>query len=326
MLTGKSFALLMVLLNPAIGLAATPNPGTAYPVRPVRLIVPYAPGGSSDIIARLYAQRLTETMGQTLVVDNRPGAGGVIGTELLAKSTADGYTILLQDMPHTINPAVYGKVPYDPVRDFEPITLVARAPQWLFVNPAVPAKTIGELVALAKTKPGNLRIGSAGNGSGTHLMAELLMRGAGIDLTHVPYKGAGPAVTATVGGEMNAVFTSMPAAISFVQSGRLRAIGVTTAKRQPAYPDVPTFEESGVRNMVLHHWFGVLGPAGLPKAVISKLHDELARAANDPSIVERYRVLMLDPAITTPAEFRALIEADLARWGKVVRDAGIKAQ
>ena len=322
----RAFALLLFLALPAAAQTTALKAAPAYPVKPIRLIVPYAPGGSSDIIARLYAQRLTATMGQTFVVDNRPGAGGMIGTELLARSSADGYTLLLQDMPHTINPAVYGKVPYDPVRDFEPITLVARAPQWLFVFPGVPAKTIGELVAIAKSQPGNLRIGSAGNGSGTHLMAELLMRGAGIDLTHVPYKGAGPAVTATVGGEMNAVFTSMPAAISFVQSGRLRAIGVTTAKRQASYPDVPTFEESGVRNMVLHHWFGVLGPAGLPRPVIARLHAEFSRAVGEPAIVERYKSLMLDPATTTPEAFRALIESDLARWGRVVREAGITAQ
>jgi tripartite-type tricarboxylate transporter receptor subunit TctC len=308
----------------AISDAAAQTPG--YPRKPIRLIVPYAPGGSSDIIARLYSQRLGETMGQTFVVDNRPGAGGTIGTDLMAKSTPDGYTLLLQDMPHTINPAVYGKVPYDPIRDFEPVTLVARAPQWLFVHPAVPAKTVSEFVTLAKSQPGNLKIGSAGNGSGTHLMAELLMRGAGIQLNHVPYKGAGPAVSATVGGEMNAVFTSMPAAVSFVQSGRLRPLGVTTPKRHPSHPEVPTFEESGVRGMVLTHWFGVLGPAGLPKPVLARVHDEFVAAASHPAIVERYKGLMLDVATTSPQEFRALIESDLARWGKVVREAGIKAQ
>jgi tripartite-type tricarboxylate transporter receptor subunit TctC len=300
--------------------------GPEYPHRPVRLIVPYAPGGSSDIIARVFSQRLSETMGQTFVVDNRPGAGGMIGTSLLAKSIPDGYTLILQDMPHTINPAVYGTVPYDPVRDFTPITLVARAPQWLFVFPGVPAATVAELVAFAKAQPGTLKIGSAGNGSGTHLMAELLMRHAGINLNHVPYKGAGPAVSATVAGEMNAVFTSMPAAISFVQSGRLRPIGVTTAKRQPSHPEVPTFEESGVRNMVIHHWFGVLAPAGVVKPTLARLHDEFTRAVNHPAIVERYKTLILEPATTTPSEFRALIESDLARWGKVVKEAGIKAE
>lgn len=185
---------------------------------------------------------------------------------------------------------------------------------------------MAELVALAKAQPGSLKIGSAGNGSGTHLMAELLMRGAGINMTHVPYKGAGPAVTATVGGEMNAVFTSMPAAIAFVQSGRLRPIGVTTAKRQASHPEVPTFAESGVPQMVLTHWFGVLAPAGLPRPIVTRLHQELTSAASYPAIVERYKVLMLDPATSTPEEFHALIESDLARWGKVVREAGIKVQ
>jgi tripartite-type tricarboxylate transporter receptor subunit TctC len=296
-----------------------------YPVKPIRLIVPYAAGGSSDIIARLYGQRLSETLGQNFVVDDRPGAGGVVGTDILAKSPADGYSLILQDMPHTINPAVYGKVPYDPVKDFTPLTLVARAPQWLFLNPAVPAKTTRELIALAKAQPGKLKIGSAGNGSGTHLMAELFTRGAGVDITHVPYKGAGPAVTATVGGEMDMVFTSMPAAVAFVQSGRLRPVGVTTAQRHPSHPEVPTFEESGVPNMVLHHWFGVLAPAGLASPIRDRLTHEFTAAAGYPAIVERYRVLILEPATTTPDEFRRLIETDLARWGKVVREAGIKA-
>lgn len=309
----------------ALAVAALPAGAQDYPIKPVRLIVPYAAGGSSDIIARLYGQRLSETLGQTFVVDNRPGAGGMIGTDILAKSPPDGYSLILQDMPHTINPAVYGKVPYDPVKDFTPITLVARAPQWLFVYPAIPAKTVKEFIALAKAQPGSLKIGSAGNGSGTHLMAELFMRGGGIELTHVPYKGAGPAVTAAVGGEMNAVFTSMPAAVTFVQAGRLRPVGVTTAKRHPSHPEVPTFEESGVPNMVLHHWFGVLAPAGLAKPVKAKLLREFTAAVSYPAIVERYRALILEPATATPEEFRKLIETDLARWGKVVREAGIKA-
>ena len=301
-------------------------PAHAYPDKPVRFIVPYAAGGSSDILARLYGQRLGEMLGQTFVVDNRPGAGGMLGTDILSKCAPDGYSLMLQDMPHTINPAVYGKIPYDPVRDFTPITLVARAPQWLFVYPGATAKTVAELVALAKAQPGNLKIGSAGNGSGTHLMAELFMRGAGVTLNHVPYKGAGPAVTATVAGEMNMVFTSMPAAVAFVQAGRLRPVGVTTAKRHPSHPEVPTFEESGVANMVLTHWFGVLAPAGLPKPVMEILYREFTAAVNHPSIIERYKTLVIDAATLTPVEFRELIVSDLARWTKVVKEANIKAQ
>jgi tripartite-type tricarboxylate transporter receptor subunit TctC len=318
---GLSFLSAVVLAFLASGAGAQ-----NYPNKPVRFIVPYAAGGSSDIIARLYGQRLSETLGQNFVVDNRPGAGGMVGTDILAKSPPDGYSLILQDMPHTINPAVYGKVPYDPIKDFTTLTLVARAPQWLFLNPAVPAKSARELIALAKAQPGKFRIGSAGNGSGTHLMAELLMRGAGVDLTHVPYKGAGPAVTATVGGEMNMVFTSMPAAVAFVQSGRLRPVGVTTAQRHPSHPEVPTFEESGVPNMVLHHWFGVLAPARLPLPIRDQLTREFTVAASHPAILERYRALILEPATTTPEAFRKLIESDLVRWGKIVREAGIKAQ
>jgi len=306
-------------------LAIVPAAAQDYPAKPVRFIVPYAPGGSSDILARLFAQRFSETMGQTFVVDNRPGAGGMMGTAILARAPGDGHTLILQDMPHTINPAVHGKVPYDPLLDFTPITLVARAPQWLFVHPGNAARTVDDLVKQAKAQPGQYKIGSAGNGSGTHLMAELLMRGAGIELTHVPYKGAGPAVAATVAGEMNAVFTSMPAAISFVQSGRLRPIGVTTSKRHSAQPDVPTFAESGIASMTLFHWFGVLAPAKLPKPQLVRLGAEITAAVNHPPIQERYKAMLIEPATASPEEFRALIKSDLQRWQKVVKEAGIKA-
>lgn len=297
-----------------------------YPNKPIRFIVPYAPGGSSDILARLFGQRLSETMGQPFVVDNRAGAGSMIGTELGAKAPADGYTIILSDMPHTINPAVYAKVPYDPVRDFTPVTLLARAPMWLFVNPSVPAKSVGEFVALAKSQPAKWTIGSGGNGSGTHLLAELLQRGGNVQLTHVPFKGAGPSIAAVVGGEIHSSFTSMPAAVAFVQSGRLRPVGVSTAKRHPAQPEVPTFAESGITNMTLFHWFGVLAPAGLPKPVLARLNREFVNAVNHPPIQERYKGMLIEPATMTPDEFRALIESDLKRWGKVVKEARITAQ
>lgn len=308
-----------------LALTAATAMAESYPDKPIRLIVPYAPGGSSDILARLLGQRLSETMGQPFVVDNRAGAGSMIGTALTAKSPADGYTLILSDMPHTINPAVYSKVPYDPVGDFTPVTLVARAPTWLFLNPTVPAKTVSEFVALAKNQPGKLAIGSAGNGSGTHLVAELLQRGAGIQLTHVPFKGAGPSIAAVVAGEIQASFTSMPAALPFVQSGRLRPVGVSSAKRNPAQPDVPTFQESGIPGLTLFHWFGVLAPAGLSKPVLAKLNQQIAAAVNFPATQERYKTMLIEPATSSPAEFRALIVSDLQRWGKVVKEAGIKA-
>ena len=306
--------------------AVYPAAAQDYPNKPIRFIVPYAPGGSSDILARLFGQRLSETMGQPFVVDNRAGAGSMIGTELGAKAPADGYTIILSDMPHTINPAVYAKVPYDPVRDFTPVTLLARAPMWLFVNPSVPAKTVGEFVALAKSQPAKWTIGSGGNGSGTHLLAELLQRGGNVQLTHVPFKGAGPSVAAVVGGEIHSSFTSMPAAVTFVQSGRLRPVGVSTAKRHPAQPEVPTFAESGISNMTLFHWFGVLAPAGLPRPVLARLNREFVNAVNHPPIQERYKGMLIEPATMSPEEFRALIESDLKRWGKVVKEARITVQ
>lgn len=308
-----------------LALTAATAMAEGYPDKPIRLIVPYAPGGSSDILARLLGQRLGETMGQPFVVDNRAGAGSMIGTALTAKAPADGYTLILSDMPHTINPAVYSKVPYDPVGDFTPVTLVARAPTWLFLNPSVPAKTVSEFVALAKSQPGKLAIGSAGNGSGTHLVAELLQRGAGIQLTHVPFKGAGPSIAAVVAGEIQASFTSMPAALPFVQSGRLRPVGVSSAKRNPAQPDVPTFQESGIPGLTLFHWFGVLAPAGLPKPVLAKLNQQIAAAVNLPATQERYKTMLIEPATSSSAEFRVLIESDLQRWGRVVKEAGIKA-
>lgn len=308
-----------------LALTAATAMAEGYPDKPIRLIVPYAPGGSSDILARLLGQRLGETMGQPFVVDNRAGAGSMIGTALTAKAPADGYTLILSDMPHTINPAVYSKVPYDPVGDFTPVTLVARAPTWLFLNPSVPAKTVSEFVTLAKSQPGKLAIGSAGNGSGTHLVAELLQRGAGIQLTHVPFKGAGPSIAAVVAGEIQASFTSMPAALPFVQSGRLRPVGVSSAKRNPAQPDVPTFQESGIPGLTLFHWFGVLAPAGLPKPVLAKLNQQIAAAVNLPATQERYKTMLIEPATSSSAEFRVLIESDLQRWGRVVKEAGIKA-
>lgn len=306
--------------------AALPAAAQDYPTKPIRFIVPYAPGGTSDILARLFGQRLSETTGQTFVVDNRAGAGSMMGTELAARSPADGYTIILSDMPHTINPAVYGKVPYDPVKDFTPVTLLARAPMWLFVHPTVPAKTAAEFVALAKSQPAKWTIGSGGNGSGTHLLAELLQRGTNVKLTHVPFKGAGPSIAAVVAGEIHSSFTSMPAAVAFVQSGRLRPIGVSTAKRHPGQPDVPTFAESGVPNMVLFHWFGVLAPRGLPGPVLARLNREFIQAVNHPAVQERYKAMLIEPATTSSEEFRALIESDLQRWGRVVKEAGITAQ
>lgn len=296
----------------------------SYPAKPVRFIVPYAPGGSSDVIARLLGQRLGEALGQTFVVDNRPGAGSMIGTDLAAKSIPDGYTVILSDMPHTINPSVYSKVPYDPVKDFSPITVVGTSAMFLFVNPSMPAQSIKDYIALARSQPGKITIGSGGNGTTTHLSAELLQSGAGIKLTHVPYKGAGPALADVIAGQIQSTFTSMATAAPHVKTGRLRVLAVTSTKRLRSLPDVPTFGESGVKGFVVEHWWGIMAPAGVPNPVVAKLHGEIVKAVNSPDVRERFATLAVEPATNTPEQFRALLAADVKRWAKVVKDAGVK--
>ena len=316
----------LLLLAGAASTVFAQMPVPAYPVKFVRFIVPYAPGGSSDVLARTLGQKLGASLGQTFVVDNRPGAGSMVGTDIAAKATPDGYTIILSDMPHTINPSIYAKVPYDPLKDFTPITMVGVSPMFLFVNPVVKAQNIREFIALAKAQPGKLSIASGGTGATTHLMAELLQSHAGVKLTHVPYKGAGPALTDVVAGQIPATFTSMATAAPFAQSGRLRILGVTSAKRLGAFPDVATFEESGVSGMIVEHWWGVMAPAGVPKPVVDKLRGAIVDAVNSPDVRERFSVLAVEPRTNTPQEFRALLETDVKRWAKVVKDAGIKIE
>jgi tripartite-type tricarboxylate transporter receptor subunit TctC len=297
-----------------------------YPNRFVRFIVPYAPGGSSDVLARTLGQKLAASMGQQFVVDNRPGAGSMVGTDVAAKSAPDGYTILLSDMPHAINPSIHPKVPYDPVKDFSPVTVIGVSPMFLFTNASFEATNLRDLIALAKAQPGKLGIASGGTGATTHLVAELLQANAGIRLTHVPYKGAGPAIADVAAGQVPMTFTSMATAAPLVKSGRLRILGVTSPRRLAAFPDVPTFQESGVPGLTFEHWWGVMAPARTPAPVIEKLHGEIVKALDSPDVRERFTTLAVEPRTNTPDQFRALIESDLARWAKVVRDAGIKPE
>ena len=320
----------MKKLLAALGLAFAASSGfaqgTDYPTKAVRFIVPYAPGGSSDILARTLGQKLSTSLGQQFVVDNRPGAGSMVGTEVLAKSPPDGYSIILSDMPHAINPSLNSKVPYDPVKDFTPITVIGVSPMFLFAHPGFEAKGVKELIALAKAQPGKIAIASGGNGATTHLVAELLQASAGIKLTHVPYKGAGPAAADVAAGQVPITFTSMVTGASFVKANRLRILGVTSAKRLAAYPDVPTFEESGLPALTFEHWWGVMAPARTPQPVIAKLHSEITSALASADVRERFAALAVEPRTNTPEQFRALVESDLARWAKVVRDAGIKPE
>jgi tripartite-type tricarboxylate transporter receptor subunit TctC len=297
-----------------------------YPTKFIRFIVPYAPGGSSDVLARTLGQKLGDTLGQTFVVDNRPGAGSMVGTDVAAKATPDGYTIILSDMPHTINPSIHAKVPYDPVKDFSPVTIIGVSPMFLFANPSLKVENVKEFIAAAKSQPGKIAVASGGTGATTHLALELLQTHAGIKLNHVPYKGAGPALTDVVGGQVPATFTSMATAAPFAKGGRIRILGVTSAKRLAAFPDVPTFAESGVPGMVFEHWWGIMAPAGVAKPIVDKLHSHVAKAVATPDVRERFAALAVEPRTNTPEQFRALLESDLKRWAKVVRDAGIKSE
>jgi tripartite-type tricarboxylate transporter receptor subunit TctC len=319
----------MKLRNFMIGITIACVPlvvhGQTFPVKPVRLIVTYPAGGSADTLARFLGQHLSETWSQQLVVDNRPGANGIVGTELAAKSPPDGYTLYLAtDGPISINPSLYANLPYDWKRDFAPVTLLAILNQVLVVPASLPAQSVQELIALAKQRPGQLNYASIGIGSSPHLGAELFKSLAGVDMTHVPYKGAGQTVSALLSGEAAMLFTSEQTAAPHVKSGKLRALATTAKKRSIVFPDVPTVAESGLPEFEMRIWFGLFAPAGTPEALIRKLHADFAsslQTMRDALIARGY-----DPQSSTPEEFRALVQNDQDRWAALVRKAGIKAQ
>ena len=316
----KRLLLLTLLLLPA-ALAG------AFPDRPVRLVVPYAPGGSSDVLARLMSERMRDALGQPVVIENRPGAGSMLGTDAVAKAAADGHTILLADMPHTIVPAVHGKkTPYHPVEDFAPISLIGVAPLMLFVHPGFAAQDLAELIASAKRTPDRIAIASGGNGSATHLMAALLQAQAGIRLTHVPYKGAGPALNDVVAGQVPTLFTTLATAAPHLKAGRLRALAVSSPVRLADHPSVPTFAESALPQLVVQHWWGVLAPTGVPAAAIERLAQAVAGTIQAADVREKFAAVgVAPPAATGPAALGALIVQDLKRWTTIVHDARITA-
>jgi tripartite-type tricarboxylate transporter receptor subunit TctC len=297
-----------------------------YPTKPVRIVVPFAPGGPNDIIARLVAQKLTETWGQPFLVENRAGAGGNIGTDFVAKSAPDGY-ILLSAGPGSliINPLI-GKVPYDTVRDFAPITLMARAPNALVVHPSLPARSVKELIALARTQPGAINYGSGGNGSTPHLSAALFAAMAGVTLTHVPYKGTAPATADLVGGQVQIAFLGIPAVLPHLKSGRLRVLAVTGLRRSPELPDVPTVDESGVPGYEVSPWYGLLAPAGAPRTVVTRLSAESAKIVRASEVREKLALQGAEAEGSTPEEYAAAIRADTATWARVVEQTGLRAE
>jgi tripartite-type tricarboxylate transporter receptor subunit TctC len=293
----------------------------------VRLVVPFTPGGSTDILARAVGQKLSESWGQPVVVDNRPGAGGIIGMETVAKAAPDGYTLVMGHIGTlAANPALYKTLPYDPVKDFAPVTLIARVPNVLVVGPAVPSRSVAELIALAKAKPGKLDYGSGGNGSAAHLATEYFKLKAGVDLQHIPYKGTAPALQDLLGGQIALMITGLPPVLPHVKAGKLRILGVASAQRLRQFPEIPTIAESGVPGFEATQWYGILAPAATPKEIVAKLNREFVKALRDPAVGEKLAGEGADPVGDTPGEFAAFIASEIDLWGKVIRATGAKAE
>jgi tripartite-type tricarboxylate transporter receptor subunit TctC len=297
-----------------------------YPARPVRVIVPFAPGGSTDVVFRLLAPRLTDLLGQPLLVDNRPGGGATIGMDLVAKAPPDGYTLGVANISFGANPSLLSRLPYDTARDFAPVSMVTIVTMVLSVHPSVPARSVKELLALAKKNPDGLTYASAGNGSATHLAFARFSHASGAKILHVPYKGGGPAVTASVSGETMTLFATIPSAIQHFQTGRLVPLGVSSAKRNPALPRVPTVAEAGVPGYEAIEWQGVVAPAGTPAPVIQRLSQAFAKAITAPDMKDRLAAIGADAAGGTPEELQSFIRSELANWSKVIRESGIKLE
>jgi tripartite-type tricarboxylate transporter receptor subunit TctC len=308
--------------------AATFAAAAPYPDKPVRMVVGFPPGGGADIMARLISDQLSEKLRVPIVIDNRPGAGSATGTGIVASAVPDGYTVLFATTSFTINPNLYSRVPYDPIRDFAPIAKVASSPFVVVVRPSLPAHTLGELLALARAKPNQLNYSTGGNGSTGHLAGEILKSMTGVQIQHVPYKGLAPALADLLGGRVEMTMSSLPSCIAYVKSGKLRALAVTTAKRMPFVPDIPTVAESGVPGYDVDQWYGVLAPRGVPKAHIAKLNATLASflAKPDAQMTERFAALGASPLISSPEEFSAYIRTNLAFWEKGVRQANAKVE
>ena len=310
------------LLALAATLAATAALAQGYPNKPVKVIVPYPPGGPTDIVARSVAQKLSEQTGQQFVVDNRGGAGGNIGAEAAKNAPADGYTVLVATTAHAINRTLFKQMNYDLMKDFVPVSQLTAGPLVIVANPSVPAKNVKELIALAKSKPGGIAFASSGPGQSTHLAAELFSSMAGIKMTHVPYKGSAPALTDTMGGQTAIFFDTMLSAMPHVRGGKLKAIAVTSAQRSAAAPDIPTVAESGLPGYEAIAWNGVLAPAGTPREVVAKLNAELKKALELPEIKERFAAQGFAAAYSTPEAFAAFLNAEVEKWAKVVKVSG----
>ena len=298
----------------------------AYPAKPIRLILPVAAGSTSDTIGRMVARNLSERMGQQVVADNQPGAGGNIGVPMAARAAPDGYTVLMISSAQAISPHIYAKLTYDLVRDFAPVSQMADGLYMLTVHPSVPARSVGELIALARARRGDLTFGSAGVGTGTHLAGELFKTSAKIDLLHVPYRGMGPAISELVGGQISVAFLGLPSGLPQMQAGKVRALAVTSANRSAAVRDLPTMAEAGLAGFEATTWQGLMVPAATPREVVTRLHAETVRALQAADVRERFTALGVEPVSSSPVQFAAYIQAEITKWGKVVRSTGLTRQ
>ena len=311
----------------SVVLAAMPSLATAqaYPAKPIRWISPWPAGGANDIFSRAIGQKIGESLGQQVLVDNRPGAAGTIGSDIAAKAPADGYTLVMGSSPtHAIAPALYPALPYDPLRDFSAVTLVGSVPNVLVLHPSVPAKTVKEFIAVAKARPGKLNFASTGNGTSQHLSAELFKFMAGLDMVHIPYKGTAPALTELVAGQVDLAFENMPALIPHIQAGRLRALAVTTTKRSAVMPELPTIAEAALPGYDASVWFGVFAPAGTPRPVVDRLHGEILKALQTQDLKSRMVAMGTDVSGIGPDDFSAYVRKEIPKWANLVKAAGVK--
>lgn len=297
--------------------------GQNYPARAVRMVVPFPPGGGTDFIARAVGLKLAELWGQPVVMDNRPGGTTVLGAELVARAPPDGYTLFVTPVPFSIVPSLQPKLPFDPVKDFEPVALFNTAPLVFIVNPVVPARTVKELVALAKAKPGVLNFGSSGTGSSNHLAGELFNAMAGVKIAHIPYKGSTPSLIDLVGGHVDVVVSTLTSALGLIRAGKVRPIAVTGLKRSPLLPDLPTMHESGLKGFQADGWNGLSAPARTPREIINRINADVARVLNSPEVIDKFRNEGAEPAPMSPEQFAAFVRDEISKWGKVVRVAGI---
>ena len=318
----KTFAALLIALASSTAFAGD----ATYPVKPIRFVVPYAAGGSTDMLARVIGQQLGERMGQQIVIDNRTGAGTIIGTEIAAHAVPDGYTLLMATPPLAVNPTLYAKVPYDLDRDFTAVTNVAGSTNLLVVHPSVPAQSVKELAGVLRSNPGKYNYGSSGVGGASHLATALFVSMAGGDAVHVPYKGGAPAVADLVAGRLNFMMANLTTAQPHIRANRLRGLGVGTRARSPLFPEMPTIAEAGVPGYEANNWNGVVAPRKTPRAIVERLHREIVAIVNDPGVAKRLAAQGLEPIGDTPAEFEKYLKSEAAKWGKVVKAAGIKPE